>query len=209
MAFVHRSMLEKKQPKHTATRRNKSLISFQPTVGILHTIFFHRLFTPVSPTTHDVLDTTLPYVTEDDIERTIDARATALLRALDTTASAPLSPQYGYHASKPAHGTVVVQFLEKKRKKSGWFIAKADEESVWEVWILNVTVTGARSEPEAARNRRRMEVGLQDTAMRVLEVVNADRGYIPPITTNEANPFPFQVLVNPRGDGWGQRIGIF
>ena len=70
-------------------------------------------------------------------------------------------------------------------------------------------MTGARSEPEAARNRRRMEVGLQDTAMRVLEVVNADRGYIPPITTNEANPFPFQVLVNPRGDGWGQRIGIF
>ena len=90
---------------------------------------------------------------EDDIERTIDARATSLLRALDTT-STPLSPQY--HASKPAHGTIVVQFLEKKRKKGGWFIAKADEEAVWEVWILNVTVTGARSEPEAARNRRRM-----------------------------------------------------
>ena len=35
------------------------MISFQSTVGILHTIFFHRLFTPVSPTTHDVLDTTL------------------------------------------------------------------------------------------------------------------------------------------------------
>jgi hypothetical protein len=175
-------------------------------VGILHTIFFHRLFTPVLPSTHDVLDTTLPYVAEDDIERTIDARATSLLRALDTTGT-PLSPQY--HASKPAHGTIVVQFLEKKRKKGGWFIAKADEEAVWEVWILNVTVTGARSEPEAARNRRRMEVGLQETAMRVLDVVNTDRSYIPPITTNEANPFPFQVLVNPRGDGWSQKMGIF
>lgn len=174
--------------------------------GILHTIFFHRLFTPVLPSTHDVLDTTLPYVAEDDIERTIDARATSLLRALDTT-GAPLSPQY--HASKPAHGTIVVQFLEKKRKKGGWFIAKADEESVWEVWVLNVTVTGARSEPEAARNRRRMELGLQETAMRVLDVVNTDRSYIPPITTNEANPFPFQVLVNPRGDGWSQKMGIF
>jgi hypothetical protein len=116
-------------------------------IGILHTIFFHRLFTPVSPSTHDVLDTTLPYVTEDDIERTIDARATSLLRALDTT-STPMSPQY--HASKPAHGTVVVQFLEKKRKKGGWFIAKADEEAVWEVWILNVTVSGARSEPDGS-----------------------------------------------------------
>lgn len=156
------------------------------------------------PATHDVLDTTLPYVTEDDIERTIDARTTALLRALDTSAT-----QYHASASKPAHGTIVVQFLEKKRKKSGWFIAKADEEAVWEVWVLNVSLTGARSEPEAERNRRRMELGLQETALRVLEVVNKDRDYIPPITTNEANPFPFQVAVNPKGDGWGQKMGIF
>lgn len=74
---------------------------------------------------------------------------------------------------------------------------------------MNVTVTGARSEPEAARNRRRMETGLQETAMTILELVNGNRSYIPPITTNEANPFPFQVLVNPRGDGWSQKMGIF
>lgn len=150
-------------------------------------------------------------MTEDDIKRTIEARTTSLLRALDTTTTTlPSSPQYQPHQShKPAHGTLVVQFLEKKRKKSGWFIAKADEEAVWEVWVLNVTVTSARSEPEAARNRRRMEAGLQETATKVLELVNADRDYIPPITTNEANPFPFQVVVNPKGEGWGQKMGIF
>lgn len=153
-----------------------------------------------------MLDLTLPYVSEEDVESTIEAKTTSLLRALDTS-SIELSPQYS--STKSSHGTLVVQFLEKKRRKSGWFVTKADEESVWEVWIIDVTVTAARSESEAARNRRRMERGLQEAALRVLEVVNQDRGYIPPITTNDANPFPFQIAVNPKSDGWGQKIGIF
>lgn len=148
----------------------------------------------------------MPYVSEDDVESTIEARANTLLRALDT-ASTQLSPQYSN--TKSTRGTIVVQFLEKKRKKSGWFVSKADEETVWEVWIIEVTVTGARSEPEAQRNRRKMEQGLQEACLRVLEYVNEGRSYIPPITTNEANPFPFQILVNPKGEGWGQKMGIF
>jgi autophagy-related protein 101 len=88
-------------------------------------------------------------------------------------------------------------------------VTKADEETVWEAWAIDVTVTSARGESEVARNRRKMERGLQEAAMKVLAVVNQDRGYIPPITTNDANPFPFQILVNPKNDGWGQKIGIF
>jgi len=140
------------------------------------------------------------------VESTIEARANTLLRALDS-ASTQLSPQYSN--TKSSRGTVVVQFLEKKRKKSGWFVSKADEETVWEVWVIEVTVTGARSEPEAQRNRRKMEKGLQEACLRVLEYVNEERSYIPPITTNEANPFPYQILVNPKGEGWGQKMGIF
>ena len=140
------------------------------------------------------------------MESTIEARANTLLRALDS-ASTQLSPQYSN--TKSSRGTVVVQFLEKKRKKSGWFVSKADEETVWEVWVIEVTVTGARSEPEAQRNRRKMEKGLQEACLRVLEYVNEERSYIPPITTNEANPFPYQILVNPKGEGWGQKMGIF
>jgi len=140
------------------------------------------------------------------VESTIEARANTLLRALDS-ASTQLSPQYSN--TKSSRGTVVVQFLEKKRKKSGWFVSKADEETVWEVWVIEVTVMGARSEPEAQRNRRKMEKGLQEACLRVLEYVNEERSYIPPITTNEANPFPYQILVNPKGEGWGQKMGIF
>lgn len=45
--------------------------------------------------------------------------------------------------------------------------------------------------------------------MMVIAIVNRDRNHIPPITTTEANPFPYQILVNPKNDGWGQKMGIF
>ncbi|RMX85406.1 hypothetical protein D0869_03856 [Hortaea werneckii] len=167
-------------------------------LGILHTIFFHRFFTPIYPSSHDVLDLTLPYVSEDDIESLIETKTTALVRALDT-ASTQQSPQY---TSKAGRGSIVLQFLEKKRRKAGWFGVKGEEETVWENWVISVTLTSARSETEAARNKTSMETSLQKAAMKVVTLVNAERGHIPPITTNETNPFPYQILVNPRTDGW-------
>ncbi|KAF2768473.1 DUF1649-domain-containing protein [Teratosphaeria nubilosa] len=173
--------------------------------GVIHTIFFHRYFTPLHPATHDVLDITLPYVSDETIEKLIENKSNALLRSLDTPAT-QISPS----TPKPGRSTLVVQFSEKKRRKSTWFgVQKGEEEMVWENWIIDITTTSARSEPEAARNRRVMESQLQKAAMEVLEIVNREREHIPPITTSEVNPFPFQILVNPKGEGWGQRIGIF
>ena len=172
--------------------------------GILHTIFFHRFFTPLQPATHDILDMTLPYVSEDDIETLIEQRTNTFLRQLDSV-STQQSPQY---QPKGGRGQLVLQFLEKKRRK-GWFVAKADEETVWENWVIEVALTSARSEPEAVRNRRQMEKLLQTAAMKVVKTVNRERNHIPPITTNDSNPFPYQILVNPKSDGWGQKMGIF
>ena len=151
-----------------------------------------------------MLDTTLPYVSEDEIEDLIEQRANAFVRQLDSASTQP-SPQY---QPKAGRGQLVLQFLEKKRKK-GWFVAKADEETVWENWILEVSLTSARSEPEASRNRKQMEKQLQNAAMKIVQIVNRERNHIPPITTNEANPFPYQILVNPKGDGWSHKMGIF
>jgi len=166
-------------------------------VGIMHTIFFHRYFTPLTPATHDVLDTTLPYVSEDDIEELIETKATALVRSLDTSSSTYASPQYNPKTNGTGRGTVAVKFLEKKRRK-GWFIAKADEETVWETWTIDVTLTSARGELEAARNRSAMESSLQEAAIKVVTIVNQERQHIPPITTSESNPFPYQISVNPK-----------
>ena len=151
-----------------------------------------------------MLDITLPYISEDDIEELIEQRTNAFVRQLDS-ASTQQSPQYQPKAGK---GHLVLQFLEKKRRK-GWFVAKADEETVWENWIVEVSLTSARSEPEASRNRKHMEKQLQKAAMEIVKIVNRDRNHIPPITTNESNPFPYQILVNPKNDGWGQKIGAF
>lgn len=171
-------------------------IAFSRSEGILHTIFFHRFFTPIGPATHDVLDITLPFVAEDDIDTLIETKATTFVRSLDNPSN-QLSPQYNPKSLGPSRGTLVTHFLERKRRK-GWFIAKADEETIWETWILDVTLTAARSEPEAARNRRVMETSLQKAAMRVIELVNKEKDHIPPITTNDSNPFPYQILVNPK-----------
>jgi len=171
--------------------------------GILHTIFFHRVFSVLRPATHDVLDTTLPYVSEDDVENLIEQKTNAFIRQVESSTSQQ-TPQ---NQSKPGRGLLVVNFLEKKRRK-GWFVAKAEEELVWESWLIDVTIRTARSEPEAARNRKQMEEQLQDAAMRIVMLVNRDRGHIPPITTTDANPFPYAILVNPKNDGWGQKVGI-
>ena len=145
---------------------------------------------------------TLPYVSEDEVESLIEQRTNTLIRQLDSL-STQQSPQY---QPKAGRGLLVVQFLEKKRKK-GWFVAKADEEQVWENWRIDVALATARSEPEAIRNRRQMETQLQSAVLKIIHIVNRERNHIPPITTNEANPFPYQILVNPKADTY--KTGVF
>lgn len=165
--------------------------------GILHTLFFHRLFSPLEPNTQDLLTYTLPLITDPEIASLIETKTTTLLRHLDSLAnSTTASPQY--NTLRPLRTTVTLSFLEKKRRK-GWFVAKADEETVWESWVLKVEVLSARSEVEAGRNKRVMERMLGKAVLQVVETVNRERAHIPPITTNEVNPFPFQISVGGKG----------
>lgn len=51
-----------------------------------------------------------------------------------------------------------------------------------------------------------MEATMLKAAMKVVNIVT-NFNDVPPITTIEANPFPYQIVVNPKGgDGWGARI---
>jgi len=55
-----------------------------------------------------------------------------------------------------------------------------------------------------------MEAMLLKAAMKIVTTVTREKDHIPPITTSEANPFPYQIIINPKlGDGWGARMGIF
>ena len=62
---------------------------------------------------------------------------------------------------------------------------------------------------ETAKVRKAMEAMLLKAAMKIVTTVNREKDHIPPITTSESNPFPYQIVINPRGDGWGTRMGLF
>lgn len=148
-----------------------------------------------------------------------------LIRQLSTTASGKGS----------VRGQLVVQFFEKKRRKGsglGWFTGagKGEEEVCWERWCVEVTIATPRTEAgiypslgdtsrQTARNAKdaaerakvikAMASTLQKTAMKIVTIVNKDKEHIPPITTSETNPFPYQIELNPRLEGRGKSIGIF
>ncbi|KAL1608403.1 hypothetical protein SLS60_003345 [Paraconiothyrium brasiliense] len=168
--------------------------------AILHTIFFHRYFTSISPLTRDLLDLTLPAIDDVDLETLIDQRTIALVRAIEST-----------HQQR-GRGQLVVQFFEKRRRKT-YFFGKADEDVCWEQWTLDVTLATPRTETDVLKVRRAMTKSLEKAAHKIIAIVNRDKDHIPPITTTDANPFPYQVVVNPKSapdqNTWGPRMGLF
>lgn len=200
--------------------------------GILHTIFFHRYFPSIRPSSLEVLDLTLPLVIDPELETLVDTRVAQLIRQLSSTTS----------PNSSVRGQIAVQFFEKKRRKGGglgWFGGgKGEEEVCWEVWMVEVTLAMPRTEAgewlavlgenprgvcglrwriltcmvrgiERTKVLKAMEMTLQKTAMKIVTIVNQNKDHIPPITTSEANPFPYQIVLNPRSENWGTRIGIF
>lgn len=106
--------------------------------GVLHTICFHRYFSPIRPSYLEILDFTLPLIPDPDVETLIDTRVGQLIRQLTSTSSPKSS----------IRGSLVVEFFEKRKKKGGglgWF-GKGDEEVCWESWCLEVTLATPKTE---------------------------------------------------------------
>lgn len=196
-------------------------VAKRPT-GILHTIFFHRYFPSMRPSSLDVLDLTLPVVADPELQTLIETRVGQLVRQLSSTSS----PSGG------SRGELGVRFFEKRRRKGGlggWLTstAKSEEEVCWEVWKLKFTLTTPRTEtgtwpsgenkcvedaecpPERTALLRAEAPALQKTAMTIVKIVNRDKDHIPPITTSEMNPFPYEILLNPRAESDAKTIGFF
>ncbi|MCJ1394688.1 hypothetical protein MMC18_007568 [Xylographa bjoerkii] len=172
--------------------------------GILHTIFFHRYFPSLRPSTIEVLDLTLPFVTDPELQTLIDTRVLQLVRQLSSTTS----------PNSSVRGQIGVQFFEKRRRKAGglgWFTGgtKTEEEICWEVWRLEVTLATPKTETERTKVTKAMEMTLQKTALKIVAIVNQNKDHIPPITTSETNPFPYQINLNPRIEGWAKTMGMY
>ncbi|TDZ87632.1 Autophagy-related protein 101 [Colletotrichum sidae] len=170
--------------------------------GILHTIFFHRFIPNLLPYTREVLDLTLPYVNDVELETMIEQRAAALVRQLESERSSTNSLTSG----GGGRGQINVQFFEKRRR-SGFF--RGDEEVCWECWTLKVTVAEPRTETERAKVRKAMEQTLLTTVMKIIAFTNAHKDHIPLITGTPATPFPYQININQNKGGWATRMGIY
>lgn len=173
----------------------------------------------------------LPYVPEPEIETLIDQRADTLARQLEAERNRP--HQHPGSGGSSGRGQVTVQFLEKQRRKKNWYAMRGEDEVCWEVWTLKVTVAEPRTEagessllfllrrevltppaPERAKVRRASETTLQNTLFKIITLANTHKDHIPPITTSEANPFPYLINVNPHhkvpeAGGWAARMGIY
>ncbi|KAL7821537.1 DUF1649 domain-containing protein [Trichoderma aethiopicum] len=198
--------------------------------GILHTIFFNRFFPSLAPRTHEVLDVTLPYVNDNELETLIEQRAYALERQLDAER---LSSSGGHAAGmgggaaaaksdkmtsgggvagtadggSGGRGQITVQFFERKRRKA--WLTRGEEEVCWETWTIKVTVAEPRTENERAKVRRAMEQTLFTTAMKIVTFVNTHKDHIPPITTQGGNPFPYKINLESKETSWVSRIRMY
>ncbi|RPB16004.1 DUF1649-domain-containing protein [Morchella conica CCBAS932] len=166
--------------------------------GVISTIFFHRFFPTVRPKTRDLLDLTLPAVDDPELEELIDERTNVLIKAIEASTST---------GSKPHRGQIAVEFYERRPKKA-WF-SKAEEKVCWEQWVLNVTLVTIKTDSDRARARASLEHQLQKAVLEIITTASLRKDHIPPITTNDLNPFPYQIIVSPKGETWGARMGIF
>ncbi|KAK3997298.1 hypothetical protein QBC44DRAFT_91955 [Cladorrhinum sp. PSN332] len=162
--------------------------------AILHSIFFLRYFPAINPTTRDFLGIEVSYIPDDQIETLIDQRATALARQLDAERQQhPRNSNSSYNSG--GRGQITVQFLEKRRKKTWLSIRGGDDEIPWESWTIKVTVSEPRTEGERIKVRKATESTLASSVMKVITLANTHKDHIPPITTQNANPFPYQIYV--------------
>lgn len=195
--------------------------------AILHTIFFTRFFPSLTPRTREVLDLTLPYVDDDELETMIDQRAAALERQLESERSSAVAGvnHHHHHTNKQeppprpplpnvigpgaggGRGQVAVQFFEKRRRKA--WLSRGDEQVCWECWTVKVTVAEPRTESERAKVRRAMEQTLLTSAMKIVTFANSHKDHIPPIITQGGNPFPFKINVDQKETGWVARMRIY
>lgn len=122
-------------------------------------------------------------------------------------------------------------FYEKKTKRA-WF-SSTSSEVCWEQWAITIdVVTNIHEKGRRSKNVRRsgpacasrlkltrvhnhgrlldrqrsiknMEKALSARFLSILRTVNERKDHIPPITTSEGNPFPYQIVIPTAADTWG------
>lgn len=120
--------------------------------GMLHAIFFHRLFGPIKPQTFEVLDVTMvwsisleyrqsltrhqPAVSDPETEQLVDEKVDTFWKGIEGGFSkrGQASEKASKHAKSLTCQKIIVTISEKKPKKN-WF-SIGEEEVPWEQWCV-------------------------------------------------------------------------
>ncbi|KAF9443000.1 DUF1649-domain-containing protein [Macrolepiota fuliginosa MF-IS2] len=156
--------------------------------GVLHSILFHRLFGLIRPQIFEVLDVTMPGVSDPEMEQLVHDKVDSFWRAIQADAN--------------RKGQIIVTFSEKKAKKTWYQLYMAEEDVPWEQWIINAELRQHKSE----RDRQTFNSNLTNTLTKSIHTMlthtSSERGRtaVPPITQSSGiSPFPFKIAVNVGG----------
>ncbi|KAG0366393.1 hypothetical protein BC939DRAFT_447873 [Gamsiella multidivaricata] len=155
--------------------------------AILHTILFHRVFANIKPKDMDILDLTIPIIDDDEVDRLVEEKIAAFIKAAD------VNPH--------SKGQIGVMFYEKRTKRA-WF-SSTSSEVCWEQWAITINIVTNTNEKDKQRSIKNMEKALSSLFLNILRTVNERKDHIPPITTSDGNPFPYQIVIPSAADTWG------
>ncbi|PRT52671.1 Meiotically up-regulated gene 66 protein [Wickerhamiella sorbophila] len=136
--------------------------------AVLCTIFFQRMFGSIEPSQGQANGVSYPFVDHAETMAILNERVRDFEVALRDQTRAVLT----------------VQFQDHKVKKATWF-AKTQDVS-WEEWRVEVQL-----DPNADTT-----ASLQRALFKVLQTAETQREHIPPITTRDIAPFPYEVLID-------------
>ncbi|KAK2460715.1 hypothetical protein APHAL10511_007185 [Amanita phalloides] len=151
--------------------------------GILHSILFHRLFGTIKPRTFEVLDVTMPGVSDPAIEQLVNDKVEAFWKGMEN----------GFNK----HGQINVFFSEKRPKKSWFQVYMGEEEVPWEKWVVNVELTQSKDEKERQAFNQELANTLTKSLQVMLMHTVSERGRtaVPLITdAGSISPFPIHNL---------------
>ncbi|KAF8352162.1 autophagy-related protein [Amanita rubescens] len=156
--------------------------------GILHSILFHRLFGTVKPRIFEVLDVTMPGVSDPAMEQLVNEKVEQFWKGIES----------GFIK----RGQISVFFSEKRPKKSWFQVYMGEEEVPWEKWVINVELTQSRNEKERQSFNRELATTLTKSIQVMLTHTVSERGRtaVPLITdAGSISPFPIRMVVKVGG----------
>jgi len=155
--------------------------------ALLHAVLFHRLFGTIKPQTFEVLDVTMPGVSDPSLERLVEEKVDAFWKGLENVAL--------------KRGEISVTLSKKDQRKAWLGITTYEEEVAWEQWIINAEIRQPKSEQERQQFNQNLAVTLSKSLRTMLTHTSSEEGRsaVPPITNSEVSPFPLKVTVRVGG----------